>query len=160
VTITKSHESEQLASREAISADTDLWIRQFIKHFEVHVLDASRDLPPDASNSEAQLATARAILATYLDSGMEFESVLELLGRVTLEFRPVESAWSDALNQRRFALIDKEIQGSLTPAESIELAGLTRLMRDHVESEAYLPIEGARALHRKLLQFESTGESD
>ncbi len=91
---------------------------------------------------------------------MEFESVVELLGRVAVEWRSVEAAWSDALNQRRFALIDREIEGSLTPAESIELAGLTRIMRDHVESEANLPIEGVRALHRKLLQLESTGESD
>jgi hypothetical protein len=152
VTTTRSHKSEEPASKEAISGETDLWIRQFIKHFELHVLDASRDLPPNASDSESQVATARAILATYLDSGMELESVMELLGRVAVESRPVEAGWSDALNQRRFALIDKEIQGSLTLAESVELAGLTRVMRDQVESEANLPIEGARALHRKLLQ--------
>ena len=160
MTTTRSHESEQPVSPEAISADADDWIRQFIKHLELHVLDASRDLPPDASVSELQVATARAILATYLDSGMELESVMELFGRVAVEWRSVGLAWSDALNQRRFALIDKEIQGSLTPAESIELAGLTSIMRDHVESEANLPMEGARALHRKLLQLESTGESD
>ena len=76
------------------------------------------------------------------------------------ERRSVGAAWSDALNQRRFALIDKEIQGSLTGTESIELAGLTRIMRDHVESEANLPMKGARALHRKLLKLKSRGESD
>ncbi len=160
MTTTRSHESEQPVSQKAISADTDLWIRQFIKHFELHVLDASRDLPPDAGVCESQVATARAIVATFLDSGMEFESVVELLGRVAVEWRSVEAAWSDALNQRRFALIDREIEGSLTPAESIELAGLTSIMRDHVESEANMPIEGVRALHRKLLQLESTGEAD
>jgi hypothetical protein len=85
---------------------------------------------------------------------------MELFGRVAVERRSVGACWSDALNQRRFALIDKEIQASLTPAESVELAGLTRIMRDHVESEANLPIEGARALHRKLLQLESTSESE
>jgi hypothetical protein len=47
----------------------------------------------------------------------------------------------------------------MTPGESLELAGLTRMMRDHVESEANLPFEGARALHRKLLQPESMGDS-
>ncbi len=70
MTTTKSPKSEEPASREAISGETDLWIRQFIKHFELHVLDASRDLPPNASASESQVATARAILATYLDSGV------------------------------------------------------------------------------------------
>ena len=157
MTTIKPPESEPPESSGAISADTDLWIRQFVKQFELHVLDASRDLPPDASVSESQEATARAILATYLDSGMDFESVVELLGQVAVERRSVDVAWSDALNQRRFALIDKEIQGSLTPAESIELAGLTRIMRDHVDSEANLPMEGARALHRKLLQLEVDG---
>jgi hypothetical protein len=159
VTTTRSHESEQPVSQKAISADADFWIRQFIKHLELHFLDASRDLPPDADYSELQLATAQAILGTYLDSGMELQSVMELFGRVAVEWRSVGVTWSDALNQRRFALIDRKIEGSLTPAESIELAGLTRIMRDHVESEANLPIEGVRALHRKL-QLESTGESD
>jgi hypothetical protein len=160
VTTTKPHESEQPESRDAISAVTDDWIRQFIKHFELHLIDASRDLPPYASVSESQVATARAVLAAYLDSGMEFESAVELLGQVAVEWRSVDVAWSDALNQWRFELIDKEIQGSLTPAESIELAGLTRSMRAHVESETNLPMGGARALHRKLLQREATGKSE
>jgi hypothetical protein len=117
-------------------------------------------MPPDASVSESQVATARAILATYVDSGMEFESAVELLGQVAVERQSVNVAWSDALNQRRFALIDKEIQGSLSAPESIELAGLTRIMRNHVESETNLPMKGARVLHRKLLQLKSKGESD
>jgi hypothetical protein len=159
LTSTRSRKPKQPASPGAISAETDLWIRQFTKQFELHVLDASRDLPPDASVSESQMATARAIVATFLDSGMDLESVMELLGRVAVESWSAGASWSDALNQRRFALIDKEIQGSLTPAESLELAGLTRIMRDHVDSEANLPLEGARALHRRLLQLESTAES-
>jgi len=83
-----------------------------------------------------------------------------LLGRVGVEVQSVETEWSDALNQRRFALIDKQIQGLLTPAESVELAGLTRMMRDCVESETNLPMEGAQSLHRKLLQLRSSSESD
>ncbi len=159
MTTTRSRKPKQPASPGAISAEADLWIRQFTKQFELHALDASRDLPPDASVSESQMATARAIVATFLDSGMDLESVMESLGRVALESRSAGASWSDALNQRRFALIDKEIQGTLTPAEYVELAGLTRIMRDHADSEANLPLEGARALHRKLLQRESTGES-
>ena len=108
----------------------------------------------------AQVATARAILATFHESGIEVESALELFGRVALEKTPGDFIWSDALNQRRFALIDKEIQGTLTAAESLELAGLTRMLREHVESETNLPLDGARALHRKLLQLKSKGESD
>ena len=160
MTTTKSHDSEERAFPETISADTDPWIRQFIKHFELHVIDASRHLPPNASVWELQAASARAILETYLESGMELESIMELLGRVGVEVQSVETEWSDALNQRRFALIDKQIQGLLTPAESVELAGLTRMMRDCVESETNLPMEGAQSLHRKLLQLRSSSESD
>jgi hypothetical protein len=154
----KPPESAPPESRKAVSADADDWIRQFIKHLEVHLVDDCRELPPEVGVSELHAATARAIVATYLDSGMEFESVVELLGRVAVEWRTITGTWTDALNQRRFALIDKEIQGSLTPAEGIELAGLTEIMREHVESEMNLPTKGARALHRKLL--ESAGKSD
>ncbi|HLN27269.1 MAG TPA: hypothetical protein VK395_05955 [Gemmataceae bacterium] len=160
MTTTKPHESEQPESREEISGAADFWIRTFVTQFERHALEASRELPPDASAPELQAATARAILATFLDSGMEFESAMELLGQAAVDWRSVDVPWSDALNQRRFELIDKEIQGSLTPAENIELAGLTKSMRDHVESETNLPMKGARALHRNLLQLKSAGESE
>ena len=160
MTSEKPPKPESAERDESISDVEDLWVRQFLKQFELNVLDATRRLPPNASASESQLATARAILATYRESGMEFESALELLGQAAVEWPSADVAWTDALNQRRFALIDKEVQGSLTPAENIELAGLTRIMREHVESEANLPMEGARALHRMLLQLESTGESD
>ncbi len=160
MTTTKPHESEQPESHKAISADTDDWIRQFIKHFELHLLDASRTLPPGASVYESRVATVQAILTTFIDSGMEFEGILELFGQVAVNLRSPDVTWSDALNQRRFALIDKEIQGALTPAETVELAGLTRIMRDQVESENNLPMKGAQALHRKLLQLGSQEESD
>jgi hypothetical protein len=160
VTTAKRPESEHSASRLTFSEGADDWIRQFIKVFEQFVLDAMRDLPPDASVFEAQVATGRAILKTYLDSGMEFESALELFGQVVIEKRSEGVAWDDVMNQRRFELVDKEIQGSLTSAERIELAGLTRSMRKHVESEANLPIQGAQTLHRKLLQLKPLGEPE
>ena len=160
MTTKKPPESRPPESRDELSADADLWTRQFIKQLELHIVDASRRLPHDPSVSDSQLAVARAVLATYVDAGMELESAVELLGRAAIEWRSVDVAWNDALNQRRFALIDKEIQGLLTPSERIELAGLTRIMRDSVESELNFPMEGARALHRKLQQLRSTGEPD
>lgn len=143
-----------------VLTDADPWIRQFVKHFELHALAASRELALDASVSELQAAMARAILATYLDSGLDFESAVELLGQVAIEMPSAAVAWSDELNQRRFALIDKEIQGSLTAAEKIELAGLTRVMRKQIESEINLPMNGARELHRRLMQLPSKGKLD
>jgi hypothetical protein len=160
VTTTKPPESEPPESPEALSEAANDWIRQFTRLFQLQAIEAGRDLAPDASISESQRATARALLATYFASGMELESALELLGQAAIERRSGVVGWNDALNQRRFKLIDREIQGLLTPAESIELAGLTKSMRDHVESETNLPMNGARALHQKLLQLKSTDEAE
>lgn len=52
----------------------------------------------------------------------------------------------------------KEIQEALSPAEKIELAGLTGIMREHLDSEANVPMEGAKALHRKLLELAAEDE--
>lgn len=160
MTTTKSRESDPPARGEDISSSADDWIRVFVKLFEDHFVHASSGLRPDSGDPEYRLAAARAILATYLESGMELESILELFRRAAVGPADFEATWSDALNQRRFALIDKEIQGTLTPAESIELARLTTIMRDHVESEEDLPMQGVRALHWKLMQYEPMGESD
>jgi hypothetical protein len=160
VTTTRQREPEPPPSGAELSAHADLWIRQFIQHFEMHLVDASRGLPPNAGVSESQSAAARAVLETFIDSGMEIESALGLLGQAALEQRSEKAAWNDALNDRRFALIDKEIQGTLTTAESVELAGLTRMMREHVESETNLPMAGARGLHQKLLRKKVTGQPE
>ena len=156
----KPPKSEPQKSLQVISATADDWSRQFVKLFEWQFLDVSRELSQEASVSDLQIATARAIVATFVDSGLELESIFELFGQVALQRKAVEIKWTDKLNQRRFVLIDKEIQGTLTPAESIELAGLTRIMRDEIDVEVNLPMKGAQALHLKLLQMDSRGESD
>ncbi|MEI8018979.1 MAG: hypothetical protein WCH39_12330 [Schlesneria sp.] len=86
---------------------------------------------------------------------MDTEKIAESVGEILLD-RPTEPMeWTEELNQRRFALIDKEIQGTLTPAETFELADLTRIMRENVDSEANFPLEGVKALHRKLLELKN-----
>jgi len=144
----------------AISGPADDWIRQFVKHFELNIVDCSRDVPPDAGVRESMRATASAVFATFLDSGMDKDAVLDLLEQVAFESISAGIAWSETLNHRRFELIDKEIEQSLTPAERIELVRLTGIMRNHVESELNLPIAGVQELHRKLLQLGASGEHD
>jgi len=129
------------------------WIRRFVHQLEVNFADTSLGLPPDARVPEYQLATIRAVFHTLLDSGMDSESFAETAGRVLIERRLGSIEWNSELNQRRFELIDKEIQETLTPAEGVELAGLTGIMREQLESEANLPMEGTKALHRKLLEM-------
>ncbi|MGO8745158.1 MAG: hypothetical protein ACLQNE_04135 [Thermoguttaceae bacterium] len=110
-------------------------------------------MPPNASDLDYRIAAIRAMFETLLDSGMDAELFAETVGRVLIEERPGSIQWNSQLNQRRFELIDKEIQETLAPAERVELAGLTRIMREQLESEANLPMEGAKALHRKLLEM-------
>jgi hypothetical protein len=59
--------------------------------------------------------------------------------------------WTEAKNQRRCELIDKDIDDHLTPEEAIELEALERQMDRHSRTVAPLPLEDARRLHQELL---------
>ena len=60
--------------------------------------------------------------------------------------------WTEAMNRRRFALIDKEIAGTLSAAESDELGRLQAEVDDFLRRAAPLPIAAARTLHDQLRQ--------
>lgn len=152
----KPPESEAESQQGAISQHASDWIRRFLKQAELHFVDASQSLAPDADISEYQEATIQAVFQTLLDSGMTVDALLATMGQVAVEQHAGSTSWHSELNQRRFALIDREIQGTLTPDEKIELAGLTRIMRQHLESETNLPVKGAKELHRKLLELDGT----
>jgi hypothetical protein len=62
----------------------------------------------------------------------------------------VNGTWSDELESRRLALIDKEIAGTISNAEQRELAQLDRVANEHFDRIAPPPIEGARRLHEEL----------
>ena len=149
----KSPETELESRRDSISEHANDWLRRFVEQFELNFADTSRSLPSDARVLEYQVTTIWGMYRTLLDSGMDTDLFAETVGRVLIEERPGSIEWNSELNQRRFELIDKEIQETLTPAERVELAGLTRMMREQLESEANLPTEGAQALHRKLLEM-------
>lgn len=138
------------SSQTAISEDASDWLQQVVKHFELNFVDACQGAPADAGRSAYQRLTIRAIVQTLKDSGLSEESIRETFGQITGESIAEPIKWTAELNHRRFSLIDKEIQGDLTPAEQFELARLTSAMRMAVDSELNLPMEGARALHRKL----------
>jgi hypothetical protein len=60
--------------------------------------------------------------------------------------------WTEEKNARRFALIDKEIAGQLTPGEAAELSLLQREMDCFLQRVAPLPLDAVRALHGQLLR--------
>ena len=70
----------------------------------------------------------------------------------TLFERPDEPDWNDAKNDRRCELIDKEIEGTLFPAEKRDLEELQRQMLAYRRKVAPLPLKEAQRLHQQLLK--------
>lgn len=86
-------------------------------------------------------------------------SVVELNGHALACVVPASSSsvekngvWTEAKNDRRCDLIDKEIEGTLTAAEAVELQGLQQAMLNYRRRVAPLPLEAARQLHQQLLE--------
>ncbi len=88
-------------------------------------------------------------------------AVVEINGRALARLVPIParvdggpndaSAWTRQKNLRRCFLIDREIDGTITPEEGGELALLQRQMLDHLQRVAPLPIEATRRLYDELL---------
>jgi hypothetical protein len=75
----------------------------------------------------------------YLVVKPEFESV------------PLDQPFTDEARERRYVLIDKRIDGTISPDEAVELAELDVWLDRHLQRVAPLPIEYARQLERELL---------
>lgn len=144
-----------------LSEGANDWIRQFLKHLEIYMSETGQGLPSNATTADYSLAAMRSVKMTLLDSGLNDEQILGLLGQVAFESAISSSTpeWTAELNKRRFELIDGDIQGTLSREEQLELAALTQHMRVHVESEINLPFQGAQKLHCYLTQLgsEATG---
>ena len=130
----------------------DDWFRQFLRHLELDLVATCEGIATDTDRDSLRLAALRAVKRTLIDSGMSDDELLHLLAKVALEEASptTQRGWNATLNKRRLELVDRDIQGALRPAEQLELANLTQLMREHVDIEVNLPFEGARKLHRRL----------
>ena len=63
---------------------------------------------------------------------------------------PIEP-WRDEEDVRRCELIDKDIEGTITGAERLELKQLQQRFHEYLDTVAPPPIDGARRLHQELL---------
>jgi hypothetical protein len=63
-----------------------------------------------------------------------------------------EAKWTEEKNQRRCDLVEKEIDGTLSPEEAVELENLQQEMLAYRREIAPLPIEEARRVHDALLK--------
>jgi hypothetical protein len=61
-----------------------------------------------------------------------------------------ETEWTDEKNKRRCELVDKEIDGLLSPDEQIELEELQAEMLAYRRKVAPLPLHELREIHRQL----------
>ena len=75
-----------------------------------------------------------------------------ILVRPATQTNGADEPWNDEKNRRRSDLVDKEIDGTLTPVEVLELSDLQRQMISYVDRVAPLPLEEARKLHQQLLE--------
>jgi hypothetical protein len=88
-------------------------------------------------------------------------SLVEVNGRAVARVVPISTAdagdstdedtWTKEKNGRRCFLIDREIDGTLTPEEGRELDNLQRQMLQYRRRVAPLPLEDLRRLHEELL---------
>lgn len=149
------------SNAETVPEGANDWFRQFLKHLEISMAETGQGLPSNARTPEFSLAAMRAVKMTLFDSGLDDEQIIGLFAHVAFESADSSrtSNWTAELNKRRFELIDGDIQGTLTREERLELAGLTQLMREHLDSEFNLPFKGAKKLHQYLtdLGSEATG---
>gem|GEM_PF-1173830 len=113
-----------------------------------------------------------AVKRFFLSLSVDREgSVVELNGQAVAQVVPVNvqpngarqapEPWTEAKNLRRCALIDKEIEGTLTAQEAVELEGLQQQMLRERQRLAPVPLDELRRLHQELLTKaqEQTGPS-
>lgn len=139
---------------ESIAAQAIDWGSQFLKILELEYCNAAAELPTPAPWSELRRAMIRAFGATIVESGADPDEIQDLIqDSLSLEQGPQESAgWTSELNARRIELIDKLIQQSLSATEAAELGRLTARLRPYVDNEDLVPLQGARQIHRRLLE--------
>ncbi len=79
---------------------------------------------------------------------------IEDAGRPKYRLVPVveDLPWNEDANRRRFELIDREIAGTITPEESLELERLQSRLERHVNRVAPLPWEALQAFEARLLR--------
>ena len=82
----------------------------------------------------------------------------EILESLEADSSTPPGEWNETRNARRCALIDKEIDAALTPAERVELELLQKQAVVYRDRVAPLPIEGARKLHEQLLARKRQGD--
>ena len=154
----ESPESQGQQKTASISSDAADWGRQFVKCLRLEYAHLASELPTDATWPDFQQAMMIAVGRVFDESGATPESITRLWEEIADRLLPVDAdpTWNREKNAQRLKLIDKKIQQTLAPEEAIELTRLTKQMRAHCDTEEMVPLEGARQLHRRLLDMDES----
>ena len=91
-------------------------------------------------------------------SELRRDLVGDIMDSLETEAPTAAPEWNEDRNARRCALIDKEIEGTLTAPERAELNLLQKQATAYRDRVAPVPIEGARRLHQELLREKRRGK--
>lgn len=143
----------------SLSSEVEDWGRQFVKHLELEFADLASELPTDASTNDYRRLMMIAVIKVIGESGASPEEIAYLLKEGSSRLFPAhrDIVWTSDDNARRLLLVDKKIQQTMTREETIELMQLTRQLRVYCDREEMTPLEGAKRLHRRLLD---SGDSE
>lgn len=140
----------------SIPFDAAVWLKNFVVDIEENFEASVSLMSTVADTKQLQELAAQAAVHSLVNSGMDMDSLHELLNDAMKSQQSVSIEWDDHHNQRRIELIDKDIQGLLTQPESVELARLTKSMREYLQVHHPLEMEGTRKLHQKLITLRNT----
>ena len=151
---------DSAANTGSLEADGLDWFQQFLKHLEINWSVVSQRIAASNDQAEYRIEVLRAVKLTLKESGMDESSIQSVFAQVAYD-PPVQeevTGWTVEQNKRRFELIVRDIQGTLTAVEQLEMVALTQHMRAQVETENNQPTSRAKALHRFLLELDSSDE--
>ena len=154
----ESLEKHSHEGTDSVSSDALDWGSQFAKHLELEYANSAAELPPGTNWTIFRQTMLCAVVQVLVESGASTGEISKLLSESVRRITCVESVvkWTSNKNTRRVALIDKLIQQTLSADEAVELNRLTEEMRIHLDTEKLVPIEGARQLHRRLLDLDDS----
>ena len=139
------------------SLDKD-WMCEVSNQMMTNLINFNFGLDENPTYCRLPNETINAAVNKLIDSPEMQELMHQAIGEIWVESQLKQTEWNAELNQRRFEMIDKELQETISPEESAELAGLTQLMRNQIDTEENLPLKGAKELHSKLLEMDQKDE--
>ena len=111
---------------------------QLLTLFKSFQLRSSDSVRPTDLVALTNVAERYSAISRWLHGGLKLERE--------------DPEWNDEKNERRCQLVDRDIDGTITPAEKEELDDLQQQVLDYRRRVAPLPLEDVRQLHQELLK--------